>query len=168
LRKAKLAETENRELLSKIKSLDGKKNLFDKYKVVWDEELNEQIKSLDGIEITSLKEEIENLAKANELTDVEVNISPSFILSDVFSKKIINVYEADVTINFNTIFDTAVYKFINELSENIQYYISFQIVTLERVKKDIENDFAKLSDLKITPFIITGKIVINVYGLKVK
>lgn len=155
---------QNNDILKQIRDLDDKSKTAKKYIEIWENDYIPEQKKLNGVDIEEINNKIQELAKNNDLSNVDINFSPVIIMGDRFERNNIAAYTTLVGIKFSAIADVSVFSFIDQLQKSIGYFTTIQDITLKRTGRVDDIYLTSLSDGESVS-AVDGEINIRIYGL---
>ncbi len=155
---------QNNDILKQIRDLDDKSKTAKKYIEIWENEYIPEQKKLKGVDIEEINNKIQELAKNNDLSNVDINFSPVIIMGDRFERNNIAAYTTLVGIKFSAIADVSVFSFIDQLQKTVGYFTTIQDITLKRTGRVDDIYLTSLSDGESVS-AVDGEINIRIYGL---
>lgn len=154
----------NSSIVSQIKDIENKSNMAKNYIKMWETGYIPNQKLMNGINIQDVEEKIQKFATENGMANVLVNLSPVILVGGEFDRSVLKTYTTLVVIKFNAITDINVFKFLDDLRDNIGYFITIQELTMERTRK-VDDEFLRTLANGNIATAISGEVKIRLYGL---
>lgn len=155
----RLIENETREI-------DRKVNLVKNYIHVWEEEITENQKMRNGIDMESIRITFEDIANKHSIDNLNISFSMPTQITEIKGNPI-DVLNTEITITFNCLTEYSIYYFLNELTNNKNAFFiieEFEIkkiknIDKELIKKLIEDGNANLLSvmIKLQWYKLSGK-----------
>lgn len=155
---------ENATVISEIENVEKKSKIAEDYIKIWNTDFLPKQKEFKGINIEELQASIEKLARETKLENLAINFSPVVLAGKDLSKQTIKVYTTLVSIRFTSITDINFFMFLDNLKDEIGYFITIQDINLKRVGKVNQEMLDSLSIGNIVTNV-EGDIKVRVYGL---
>lgn len=155
---------ENATVISEIENVEKKSKIAEDYIQIWNTDFLPKQKEFKGINIEELQASIEKLARETKLENLAINFSPVVLAGKDLSKQTIKVYTTLVSIRFTSITDINFFMFLDNLKDEIGYFITIQDINLKRVGKVNQEMLDSLSIGNIVTNV-EGDIKVRVYGL---
>ena len=155
---------ENATVVSEIENVEKKSKIAEDYIKIWNTDFLPKQKEFKGINIEELQASIEKLARETKLENLAINFSPVVLAGKDLSKQTIKVYTTLVSIRFTSITDINFFMFLDNLKDEIGYFITIQDINLKRVGKVNQEMLDSLSIGNIVTNV-EGDIKVRVYGL---
>jgi len=155
----------NNEITLQIKDIINKSLMAKNYIFKWEKEYSPSQKNLSGIEVGNIQKTIEDIAIKDNIINLTLNFSPVIVAQDAFKRENLTVYTALITLTFNTITDINIYKFLDDLKNELPGFVVIQKLNFKRIKKIDENFLKTLSTMNI-PSAVDGSVEIRIYNLK--
>lgn len=154
----------NNSIVLQIKNLESKSVTAKNYIQIWDNEFTSNQKKLAGINVEELRVNIKNIADNNILDSLNITISPVILAGKTFDNDSIRTYTAILEIKFNAISDVDVYKFIDDLNQNLGYFITIQSIEMKKLRA-INEEFLKALRSGTMIASTEVKLELRIYGL---
>lgn len=155
---------ENATVISEIENVEKKSKIAEDYIKIWNTDFLPKQKEFKGINIEELQASIEKLARETKLENLAINFSPVVLAGKDLSKQTIKVYTTLVSIRFTSITDINFFMFLDNLKDEIGYFITIQDINLKRVGKVNQEMLDSLSIGNIVTNV-EGDVKVRVYGL---
>lgn len=155
---------ENATVVSEIENVEKKSKIAEDYIKIWNTDFLPKQKEFKGINIEELQASIEKLARETKLENLAINFSPVVLAGKDLSKQTIKVYTTLVSIRFTSITDINFFMFLDNLKDEIGYFITIQDINLKRVGKVNQEMLDALSIGNIVTNV-EGDVKVRVYGL---
>ena len=155
---------ENATVISEIENVEKKSKIAEDYIQIWNTDFLPKQKEFKGINIEELQASIEKLARETKLENLAINFSPVVLAGKDLSKQTIKVYTTLVSIRFTSITDINFFMFLDNLKDEIGYFITIQDINLKRVGKVNQEMLDALSIGNIVTNV-EGDVKVRVYGL---
>ena len=147
-----------------IENVEKKSKIAEDYIQIWNTDFLPKQKEFKGINIEELQASIEKLARETKLENLAINFSPVVLAGKDLSKQTIKVYTTLVSIRFTSITDINFFMFLDNLKDEIGYFITIQDINLKRVGKVNQEMLDALSIGNIVTNV-EGDVKVRVYGL---
>ncbi len=154
----------NSSIVSQIRDIENKSTMAKNYIKIWETDYIPNQKLMNGINIQEVEDKIQKLAAENDMVNVLVNLSPVILAGGQFEKETLKTYTTLVVIKFNAITDISVFKFLDDLRDNIGYFITIQELVMERTRK-IDDEFLRTLANGNIATAVSGEVKIRLYGL---
>lgn len=155
---------ENATVVSEIENVEKKSKIAEDYIKIWNTDFLPEQKEFKGINIEELQASIEKLARETKLENLAINFSPVVLAGKDLSKQTIKVYTTLVSIRFTSITDINFFMFLDNLKDEIGYFITIQDINLKRVGKVNQEMLDALSIGNVVTNV-EGDVKVRVYGL---
>ncbi len=155
---------ENATVISEIENVEKKSKIAEDYIQIWNTDFLPKQKEFKGINIEELQASIEKLARETKLENLAINFSPVVLAGKDLSKQTIKVYTTLVSIRFTSITDINFFMFLDNLKDEIGYFITIQDINLKRVGK-VNQEMLEVLSIGGTVINVEGDIKVRVYGL---
>ena len=155
---------ENATVISEIENVEKKSKIAEDYIQIWNTDFLPKQKEFKGINIEDLQASIEKLARETKLENLAINFSPVVLAGKDLSKQTIKVYTTLVSIRFTSITDINFFMFLDNLKDEIGYFITIQDINLKRVGKVNQEMLDALSIGNVVTNV-EGDVKVRVYGL---
>ena len=155
---------ENATVISEIENVEKKSKIAEDYIQIWNTDFLPKQKEFKGINIEELQASIEKLARETKLENLAINFSPVVLAGKDLSKQTIKVYTTLVSIRFTSITDINFFMFLDNLKDEIGYFITIQDINLKRVGK-VNQEMLEALSIGETVINVEGDIKVRVYGL---
>lgn len=155
---------ENATVISEIENVEKKSKIAEDYIQIWNTDFLPKQKEFKGINIEELQASIEKLARETKLENLAINFSPVVLAGKDLSKQTIKVYTTLVSIRFTSITDINFFMFLDNLKDEIGYFITIQDINLKRVGKVNQEMLDALSIGNVVTNV-EGDVKVRVYGL---
>lgn len=155
---------ENATVISEIENVEKKSKIAEDYIQIWNTDFLPKQKEFKGINIEELQASIEKLARETKLENLAINFSPVVLAGKDLSKQTIKVYTTLVSIRFTSITDINFFMFLDNLKDEIGYFITIQDINLKRVGK-VNQEMLEVLNIGGTVINVEGDIKVRVYGL---
>lgn len=155
---------ENATVISEIENVEKKSKIAEDYIQIWNTDFLPKQKEFKGINIEELQASIEKLARETKLENLAINFSPVILAGKDLSKQTIKVYTTLVSIRFTSITDINFFMFLDNLKDEIGYFITIQDINLKRVGK-VNQEMLEVLSIGGTVINVEGDIKVRVYGL---
>lgn len=155
---------ENATVISEIENVEKKSKIAEDYIKIWNTDFLPKQKEFKGINIEELQASIEKLARETKLENLAINFSPVVLAGKDLSKQTIKVYTTLVSIRFTSITDINFFMFLDNLKDEIGYFITIQDINLKRVGK-VNQDMLDALSIGNVVTNVEGDVKVRVYGL---
>lgn len=155
---------ENATVVSEIENVEKKSKIAEDYIKIWNTDFLPKQKEFKGINIEELQASIEKLARETKLENLAINFSPVVLAGKDLSKQTIKVYTTLVSIRFTSITDINFFMFLDNLKDEIGYFITIQDINLKRVGK-VNQDMLDALSIGNVVANVEGDVKVRVYGL---
>lgn len=152
------------EISKKIQSIEQRARVIGDYVELW-ENLPENKKNLEPIDLTTFKDALNLALKDNYLFNTTLNISKPVSLSGIFNKKTVSVQAVPVTISFESIVDGNIFTFIEDLRKDLPGYVVVESIDMVQAVDSINRNMLKDISKGNFPSIVTGNI--SMYWFKI-
>jgi hypothetical protein len=148
-KKKKEAEGKITAVKNELKQLEEKSLLTKTYIELWNNEISEKQKEMNGIDIEIVKEFISKILQKHHLVNVQSNFSALETIpsadSEGMEKPVVIVGSA-VTIQFNSLTEYPLYYLIRELAASKMFFLDLESFSIKKVKnldKNVINNLVK-------------------------
>ncbi len=155
---------ENASVVSEIENVEKKSKIAEDYMKIWNTDFLPKQKEFKGVNIEEIQTIIEKLARETKLENLVINFSPVVLAGKDLSKQNVQVYTTLVSIRFTSITDINVFMFLDNLKDELGYFITIQDINLKRVGK-VNPEMLEALSIGDTVTNVEGDIKVRIYGL---
>lgn len=150
---------------NRIKDIDNKIEIAQRFKSIWEQEIDKQSKNYDGVDDKYIDDIISRLSKANYLMDLTSDIIETSVYKKSQYDDSIKISVKNLKINFNCISEHSVYNFIDDFKKVFNGFIIVQNIEITPVK-EIDKDFVKNMASGVLDYLMTANVTMYLYYIE--
>ena len=151
---------------NETREIDRKVNLVKNYIHMWEEEITENQKIRNGIDMESIRVVIDDIANKHSIDNLNISFSIPTQITEIKGNPI-DVLNTEITITFNCLTEYSVYYFLNELTNNKNAFFIIEELEIKKIK-NIDKELIKTLIENGTANLLSVTIKLQWYELSGK
>jgi hypothetical protein len=149
-----------------IKDIEDQERTANKYIKIWNE-LPEIKRQTNGIKLNEIKNLLQDLTESYNFKNINITAEAPTELVGIFSKGNVGTSTILITIEFNTFFDTYVYKFVEEVVKKLPGNTIIDEIFIKKVF-EINEKYLQTANKNMKQLPIQARTKIRLYGINKK
>ena len=149
----------------KLRSIDGKIKVAERFKTIWDQEVSLRSKSYDGVNNEYINEIVTRLSKSNYLMDLKLTMPETSVYKKSQYDNNITVSVKELKVDFNCISEHSVYNFIDDFKNMFNGFSIIQNVEIKSIK-EIDKTFIKNMASGKLDYLMTASVTMYLYYIE--